>query len=294
MTKCGRYGLTKEAFDYSPATIRHSVERSLSRLHTDYLDVVYLHDIEFVAANVMPQATGNAESALTTNAFEYGLAEGMEGIIHEGDRQVLHAYGELRKMKQEGLVRQIGITGMLRLLLLLPQSAELNDDLHLGLPLPTLLRLSILIKHTFHEPVDSLLSYSHSNLQNNNFHTFVPHFRKRAGIQQLLSASPLNMGLLTPSPPPWHPATPELKAVTKQALGLSENWPGGLPDIALGYSMREAAANGLPTVVGLSSPKEVHEAVRVWREVAGRYEIEQAVIELYEQSGTLGWSWASP
>ena len=85
MTKCGRYGLTKEAFDYSPATIRHSVERSLSRLHTDYLDVVYLHDVEFVASNVRPQATGNVGSALTTEAFEYGLAEGMEGVIQRVD-----------------------------------------------------------------------------------------------------------------------------------------------------------------------------------------------------------------
>ena len=102
------------------------------------------------------------------------------------------------------------------------------------------------------------------------------------------------MGLLTASPPSWHPATPELRAATKQALELSKNWPGSLPDIALGFSIREAAANGLPTVVGLSSPKEVHEAVRVWREVAGRYELEHAMIELYERSGTLGWSWASP
>jgi aryl-alcohol dehydrogenase-like predicted oxidoreductase len=30
--------------------IRHSVRRSLQRLHTDYLDVVYCHDVEFVTA----------------------------------------------------------------------------------------------------------------------------------------------------------------------------------------------------------------------------------------------------
>lgn len=46
LTKCGR--LTGNAFDYSPDYIRFSIARSLRRLHTDYLDVVYLHDCEFV------------------------------------------------------------------------------------------------------------------------------------------------------------------------------------------------------------------------------------------------------
>lgn len=73
-TKAGRIRL--DEFDYSRAAIRRSVERSLARLHTRYLDVVYLHDIEFV-----PQA------------------------------QVLEAAKELRALKSEGLVRYIGVSG---------------------------------------------------------------------------------------------------------------------------------------------------------------------------------------
>jgi D-arabinose 1-dehydrogenase len=46
MTKCGR--IAAEHFDYSPAWIRQSVERSLARLRTPYLDVVFCHDIEAV------------------------------------------------------------------------------------------------------------------------------------------------------------------------------------------------------------------------------------------------------
>jgi L-galactose dehydrogenase len=45
-TKAGRYGFS--AFDFSPARIRKSVEDSLTALRTDYLDVLQLHDIEFV------------------------------------------------------------------------------------------------------------------------------------------------------------------------------------------------------------------------------------------------------
>jgi D-arabinose 1-dehydrogenase len=46
ITKCGRIGLSE--FDYSPEWIRYSIQRSLQRLRTHYLDVVYCHDVEFV------------------------------------------------------------------------------------------------------------------------------------------------------------------------------------------------------------------------------------------------------
>jgi len=48
LTKCGR--IHGDEFDYSPKWIRYSVARSLKRLKTDYLDVVYLHDVEFVSS----------------------------------------------------------------------------------------------------------------------------------------------------------------------------------------------------------------------------------------------------
>lgn len=47
ITKAGRIG--PSTFDYSPAHIAHSVRRSCSRLGTSHLDLVYCHDVEFVA-----------------------------------------------------------------------------------------------------------------------------------------------------------------------------------------------------------------------------------------------------
>ncbi|UQZ86474.1 D-threo-aldose 1-dehydrogenase [Paenibacillus konkukensis] len=44
-TKAGRYG--SEEFDFSPGRIIRSVDESLQRLQTDYIDILYLHDIEF-------------------------------------------------------------------------------------------------------------------------------------------------------------------------------------------------------------------------------------------------------
>ncbi|WP_297102303.1 aldo/keto reductase [Tessaracoccus sp.] len=74
-TKAGRYG--DDDFDFSPNALRASLERSLGLLHTDYVDVFMLHDIEFV-----PQEEIFAESLDT-----------------------------LRALKSEGKCRAIGISG---------------------------------------------------------------------------------------------------------------------------------------------------------------------------------------
>jgi D-arabinose 1-dehydrogenase len=129
MTKCGRYGLNASDFDYSPATVRASVMRSLKRLNTTYLDAVcvssllylmhlkvffkvYMHDVEFVTGNVAPLPTGNPLPALGDHEEAYGLAENQTGnIIGDGDRKFLEAITELRQMKAEGLIKKIGITG---------------------------------------------------------------------------------------------------------------------------------------------------------------------------------------
>ncbi|THV75470.1 Aldo/keto reductase [Aureobasidium pullulans] len=47
MTKVGR--IASEEFNYSPSWIRESVDRSLRRFQTGYLDVVFCHDVEFIS-----------------------------------------------------------------------------------------------------------------------------------------------------------------------------------------------------------------------------------------------------
>ncbi|CAK7230485.1 hypothetical protein SCUCBS95973_007590 [Sporothrix curviconia] len=73
MTKVGRTG--PDTYDYSPAWVDASVHRSLARLHTTYLDVVFCHDMEAVS-----------------------------------DADVLAAVGALRRLVDEGLVRHIGLS----------------------------------------------------------------------------------------------------------------------------------------------------------------------------------------
>lgn len=45
-TKCGRYDM--DAFDFSAERVRASIDESLRRLRTDYVDIFQMHDIEFV------------------------------------------------------------------------------------------------------------------------------------------------------------------------------------------------------------------------------------------------------
>ncbi|KAF2150191.1 Aldo/keto reductase [Myriangium duriaei CBS 260.36] len=54
LTKVGR--IASDEFDYSPSWVRTSVARSLERLRTSYLDVVYCHDVEFVSEDAAMEA----------------------------------------------------------------------------------------------------------------------------------------------------------------------------------------------------------------------------------------------
>ncbi|QCT03639.1 oxidoreductase, aldo/keto reductase family protein [Paenibacillus algicola] len=50
-TKAGRYG--EDTFDFSRDRIHSSLEESLKRLHTDYMDILLLHDVEFESSRVI-------------------------------------------------------------------------------------------------------------------------------------------------------------------------------------------------------------------------------------------------
>lgn len=75
-TKAGRYGV--DIFDFSRKRLISSLEESLKRLHTEYVDIFFLHDIEFVPADII---------------FEEALPA-------------------LEQLKQEGKIRFMGICGL--------------------------------------------------------------------------------------------------------------------------------------------------------------------------------------
>ncbi|WP_100407719.1 aldo/keto reductase [Bacillus solitudinis] len=75
-SKAGRYG--EQDFDFSKKSILQSVEGSLERLHTDYLDILLLHDIEF-------------------GRFDEVMSEGIS-VLHE--------------LKKQGKIRYFGVSGL--------------------------------------------------------------------------------------------------------------------------------------------------------------------------------------
>jgi hypothetical protein len=84
-------------------------------------------------------------------------------------------------------------------------------------------------------------------------------------------------------------------------IDASRTWPGDFPNLAVGYSMYQSrlSERPLPVVIGLSTPREVHEAVAVWREMQAGYEGEkrrrgeERVREVIKNAGYLNWSWSS-
>ncbi|KAG0172805.1 hypothetical protein DFQ28_007007 [Apophysomyces sp. BC1034] len=102
-TKVGRYGYTPKDFDYSAERVRQSVVESMKRLHTDYLDIVYCHDVEFVP-------------------FEDTV----------GPNRALEA---LFKLKAEGKIKYVGCSGYP-----LPVLLKIAEHQHtVGQPLDTIL-----------------------------------------------------------------------------------------------------------------------------------------------------------
>jgi L-galactose dehydrogenase len=75
-TKAGRYG--ENLFDFSKKRILSSIEESLTRLQTDYVDILLLHDIEF-------------------GSFDQIMDEGIPA---------------LQELKKQGKIRFFGVSGL--------------------------------------------------------------------------------------------------------------------------------------------------------------------------------------
>ncbi|KAK7202584.1 NADP-dependent oxidoreductase domain-containing protein [Myxozyma melibiosi] len=203
ITKAGR--IAESHFDYSASWMRQSVERSLTRLHTSYLDVVYAHDVEFVP-----------------------IEGTLEGIA------------ELFKMKEEGIIRNVGISGY---------------------PVPVLVTLAKLVKQRLGKTIDIVLSYCNFTLQNRRLKSSLDDFYS-AGVKKVLNGSPLSMALLRSQPPhAFHPAGPELKNRVALAAKYTASKNIELADLALRYALSHW--NGT-TVVGWSNLGEVEAGIQAY------------------------------
>ncbi|KAF4448360.1 hypothetical protein FALBO_16812 [Fusarium albosuccineum] len=238
ITKAGR--IAGDEFDYSPAWIRYSVCRSLERLGTPYLDLVYTHDVEFVSPE-----------------------------------EVLGAVMELRRLRDQGLIRYVGISGY---------------------PVETLASLAEMILRETGEPLDAVMSYSHFTVQNSQLGeaALLERF-KNAGVECLPNASMLGMGLLTTrgvdnSPmASWHPAPEELRQLCADLSAIAQDEGEHLEEVAIRWALENWARVGAPfgtklnpgdtgrlgvsvmgvSVMGVSSVDELEETWALWSSVVG-------------------------
>ena len=185
-TKVGRYG--DKEFDFSAKRVTASVDESLARLGVDVIDLIQCHDIEF-------------------------------GSIDQIVDETLPA---LRKLKEAGKVRFVGITG-----------------------LPLKVFRSVIDR----APVDTILSYCRYALNDTSLEGIIPYLeQKGVGI---INASPFSMRLLTNgAPPDWHPAPLEIRAACAKAAEHCRSRGSDIAQLAVQF----AVANPLiaTTLVGSS------------------------------------------
>ena len=273
ITKAGR--VASQEFDYSPAYIRYSVLRSLQRLHTPYLDLVYTHDVEFVS----PQ-------------------------------EVVAAVRELRRLRdEEGIIRYVGISGFpVDVLCDLAQMvyAETGEPLDavmsyghftvqnrkLGLPW---VEGNVEGRNDEGNPLARLRAAGVDVVLNASM--LGMGLLTSRGILADAESSADTMGATETTSSPiakWHPSPPELRLACKELAGIAAAAGERLESVAIRWALEEWARVGAvaavgvsipvsasgsptsrrvgPTVFGVTSIAELEETVAEWREVLSGFQ----------------------
>lgn len=228
-TKVGRYDTN--SFDFSAERVTRSVEESMERLGVNHIDIIQCHDIEF--------------------------ADDIDQIATE-------TLPALNKLKQEGKVKAIGITGY-----------------------PTEIFPYVL---SCVEPgtVDVVLSYCNYCLQNDRL-SLVLEGLKRYGVG-VINASALSMGLLTPSgPPEWHPADDETKAAARKASDLCASRGSDLATVALQYALHANSGLIASTLVGIESVSTLEKNLAVMTSQPN-WELIREVKEIFKDVRNRRWN----
>ena len=110
-------------------------------------------------------------------------------------------------------------------------------------------------------PLDVILSYNHYTLQNTMLADLVPYLKEK-GVG-IMNAAPFSARLLTDAPlPPWHKATPEVRAVAQQAAEHCRRRGADIAKLAVQFSIRHPDI--ATCVTGSANPQRV----RQWAEWA--------------------------
>jgi L-galactose dehydrogenase len=206
-TKVGSYSEARGDYDYSAARTERSLHESLERLGLDYVDLIQCHDIEFADHNQ---------------------------IVHE-------TLPTLQRLKQKGLARFIGITG-----------------------LPLRVFPSILDK-VGPNVVDTILSFCHYELNDDSLLGLLPYLNKK-GVG-VINASPTGMGLLTSQgAPAWHPASKAIVDGCRKAVEYCQRRGVDIVKVAIQFACSHPDL--ATTLVSTARPSNIRDNIAYVEEPA--------------------------
>ncbi len=195
-TKIGSYSEARGDYDYSRASTERSVEHSLKRLGVDYVDIIQCHDIEFA----------------------------------DHDQIVNETLPTLHRLKEQGIVRHVGIT---------------------GLPLKV---FPAILDRVPEGTVETILSFCHYELNDTSLADLIPYFKKK-GVG-IINASPTGMGLLTGrAAPSWHPASKAIQEGCRRAVEFCT--AKGVDIVKLAVQFCCANDDIASTLVGTARPENI-------------------------------------
>ena len=136
----------------------------------------------------------------------------------------------LRALQQAGKARCVGITGY---------------------------SLATLIAIAEAAPVDTILTYCHYNLMVQTIDAALTPMAEARSIG-LVNASPLHMGLLSPSPvPDWHPAPPAIRAAAARVREVCAERGFKLTEVALRFCLAHPYVAS--TLVGIATVEQLEQ-----------------------------------
>lgn len=227
-TKCGRWdhgviGAPIYEYSFEPKKIRAELENSLRRLQMDYVDIYQIHDI-----NNCPNLNYLIEETIP----------------------------ELEKLKQEGKIRFIGITG-----------AYLDT-------------MKYILDRT--NAVDSVLSFCRYNLIDTSLKGYFSEYIQNRGLG-LINASILYMGMLTPNVKTlvhWRDKQllHNIREAVEKANELCVKAGTSLPEQAclFGLAYEEPAS----TLIGMGRPSSLERNLKLL-EKSRNLELEQELLSLF-------------
>ena len=195
-TKIGSYSEARGDYDYSRAATERSVEHSLVRLGVDYIDLIQCHDIEFA----------------------------------NHDQIVNETLPTLHRLKEQGLVRHIGITA-----LPLKVFPSILDRVGPGI-------------------VETVLSFCHYEMNDTSLADMIAYLQEK-GVG-IINASPTGMGLLTArGAPAWHPASKAIQEGCRKAVQHCRAKGQDIVKLAVQFCL--ANPDIATTLVGTARPENI-------------------------------------